>query len=90
MMLSYFALLRDVTRKANEEWTRPAATLGDLLRDLVAAYGPPFGRWVMVDGGQFGPAVVLVDGQDARGLQGLETPLKPDSDIVIFPPLAAG
>jgi len=90
MMLSYFASLRDVTRKANEEWTRPAATLGDLLRDLIAAYGPPFGRWVLLDGASVGPAVVLIDSQDSRGLQGLATPLKPNSDIVMFPPLTGG
>jgi molybdopterin synthase sulfur carrier subunit len=90
MKLSYFASLRDATRKASEEWTRPAATLADLLADLAAAYGPQFSRWVAADGVKLGPAVVLVDGQDARGLQGVDTPLKPDSDIIIFPPLPGG
>ena len=90
MKLSYFALLRDVTRKANEEWTRPAATLDDLLRDLIAVYGAKFAGWVMPDGVHIGSAVILVDGQDVRGQQGLETPLGPDSDVVIFPPLTWG
>jgi molybdopterin converting factor small subunit len=37
-----------------------------------------------------GLALILVDGQDARGLQGLDTPLGPESRISIFPPLAGG
>ena len=90
MMLSYFALLRDVTRKVNEEWTRPAATLGDLLHDLIATYGPGFGRWVLPDGAHLGLAMILVDGRDVRNGQGLETRLRPDSDIILFPPLAGG
>lgn len=90
MMLSYFASLRDATHRTSEAWTRPAATLGDLLRDLAVAYGPRFGAWVLPDGVHLGTAVILVDGQDARGLAGTETPLKPDSEIVIFPPLTGG
>jgi len=90
MMLSYFALFRDVTRKPGEEWKRPAATLGELLRDLVAAYGPPFGRWVMAEDGSPGPAVILIDGQDVRDLQGLETPLTSGADVVFFSPLTGG
>ena len=90
MMVSYHGLLRDVTRKAHEERVLPAATLGDLLHDLVAAYGPKFAQWVMPEGARPGSAIILVDGQDLRGLRGFETPLKPDTEIVIFPPLAGG
>jgi len=69
MMLSYFALFRDVTRKPGEEWKRPAATLGELLRDLVAAYGPPFGRWVMAEDGSPGPASTARTCATCRGLK---------------------
>ena len=89
-MLSYFAVLREVTHTSAEEWTRPAATLRDLLHDLVARYGPRFGRWVLPDGEHTGLAIVLVNGSDVRGLQGLDTPLKPNSEICIFPPVAGG
>jgi molybdopterin converting factor small subunit len=89
-MLSYFALLRNVTRTAEETWTRPAPTLRVLLIDLVAKYGTEFARWVMPDGQNTGFAIVLVDGHDARSLQGLDTPLTPQSEICIFPPVAGG
>ena len=90
MVLSYFALLRNVTRTSEEVWTRPAATLGDLLADLVAKYGKPFASWVMPEGKGAGLALILVDGQDCRSLQGLATPLGPGSRVSIFPPLAGG
>ncbi|CBS89658.1 ubiquitin-like small modifier protein 1 [Azospirillum lipoferum] len=90
MKVSYFALLREATKKRSEIRERPAATVRDLLNDLVAEYGPNFARWIMKDGELAGFAIVLVNGQDVRGLQGLDTPLTPDSDVFIFPPLAGG
>ncbi|CAO3453199.1 MoaD/ThiS family protein [Azospirillum largimobile] len=90
MKVSYFALLREATKKRSEIWERPAPTVRDLLRDLVAEYGPNFSRWILKDGELAGFAIILVNGQDVRGLQGLDTPLTPDSDVFIFPPLAGG
>ncbi|HYH21859.1 MAG TPA: MoaD/ThiS family protein [Azospirillum sp.] len=90
MQISYFALLRNATKKSREEWTRPAPAVRDLMRDLVAEYGPDFARWVMKDGELASFAIILVDGRDVRGLQGLDTPLTPESDVFIFPPLAGG
>ena len=49
MKVQYFALLRDITGKREEDWRQPAATVGDLLRALVARYGHEFERWVMKD-----------------------------------------
>ncbi|CBS90949.1 MoaD/ThiS family protein [Azospirillum lipoferum] len=90
MRVSYFALLRNATKTSKEEWTQPAATVRDLMRDLVAKYGPEFARWVMKDGELAGFSIILVDGRDVRSLQGLDTPLTLESDIFIFPPLAGG
>jgi molybdopterin synthase sulfur carrier subunit len=90
MMVQYFALLRDVTGKKGEEWPRPEATLGDLLRSLVARYGRAFERWVMKDGDLWGLVIILVNGRDVRHLQRLATPLAPDDTIVIFPPVGGG
>jgi MoaD family protein len=90
MTVSYFALLRDVTRKTTEEWCEPAATVGDLLRELSARYGHDFERWVL-DHGELGKfAIVLVNGRDVRQLQRLATPLAPTDDVVIFPPVGGG
>ena len=89
MKVTYFATLRDVAGKNEEDWERPAATVGELLRDLVARYGREFARWVFEDG-QLSLAIILVNGHDVRGLQRLDTPLRPTDAVTIFPPVGGG
>ncbi len=90
MQIEYFAMLRRATGKSHEEWHRPAATLGDLLRDLSATYGDNFRRW-LYDGDQLSEiAIIMVNGRDVRHLQRFDTPLQPDDTVVIFPPVAGG
>lgn len=90
MKISYFATLRDVTKKREEEWLGPAATLRVVMTDLITRYGPGFEKWVVKDGELSGLAVILINGKDARHLQGLDSPVDPDSEIAMFPPLAGG
>lgn len=90
MKILYFATLRDITRKSEEEWTQPAATLRDVMQVLVSRYGREFERWVVKDRELSGLAVILVNGSDARHSGGLDTPLKPDAEIAMFPPVAGG
>jgi molybdopterin synthase sulfur carrier subunit len=88
--LQYFAMLREATGKEEEEWLRPAATLDELIRDLVARYGVDFGRWVYADGKLSELAIILVNGRDVRHLSRGETRLGPGDSVVIFPPVAGG
>ena len=90
MHILYFALLRDITRKKEEDWNRPEATLGELLRGLVAQYGHEFEKWVIKDGDLWDLVIILVNGQDVRQMQRLNTPLAPNDTVVIFPPLGGG
>ncbi len=83
-------MVRDATGKSEEEWNAPAATLGVLVRDLIARYGVNLQKWVMEKGEMNGLSIILVNGRDARHTGLLETPLKPDDTVVIFPPLAGG
>lgn len=82
-------MLRDIAGKTEEQWNEPAATVGELLRGLIARYGPEFGRWVL-DQGELKLAIVLVNGRDVRDLQRLDTPLSPDDTVTVFPPVAGG
>ena len=90
MKILYFALLRDITHRKEEDWRQPEATVGDLLHDLVARYGHEFERWVLKDGDLWNLVIILVNGNDVRQLQRLGTPLAPNDTVVIFPPLGGG
>lgn len=87
--MTYFAALRDIAGRKEEQWDQPAATVGELLHGLIARYGPEFGRWLL-DRGDLKLAIVLVNGHDVRGLQRLDTPLAPGDAVTIFPPVAGG
>ena len=90
MIVSYFGMLRDIAGKKEETWKQPAATVGELLHEVVAQYGPQFGRWVLDKGEQLDLTIILVNGRDARGMQGLATPLAPTDTVTIFPPVGGG
>jgi molybdopterin synthase sulfur carrier subunit len=90
MKLLYFAILRDVTGKREEDWQQPEATVGDLMRDLVARYGHAFERWVLKDGDLWNLVIILVNGRDVRNMQRCNTPLAADDTVVIFPPVGGG
>lgn len=92
MVIHYFAMLRDVTRVSQQTWNHePVKTMGELLEKLCAQYGSGFARWVRQEDGGFGQyAIILVNGNDIRNLQGLQTPLDNNDSIAIFPPIAGG
>ena len=92
MRIHYYATLRGVTKTKEETWTGPAAlTLGELLDALGKKYGPSFQLWVAQDGKGHGKlCIFLVNGQDYRSLDGLETRLAAEDTVSIFPPVAGG
>ncbi len=91
MKIHYYATLRDVTKTREETWTEPVKTLADLLEALCKKYGRPFQQWVSWDANGYGKlCIFLVNGQDYRSLDGLQTHLAPDDIISIFPPVAGG
>ena len=65
------------------------STLRELLDDLAARF-PGLGRQVLEDG-EIAPFVnVYVDSEDARTLQGADTPLRDGSTVILLPAMAGG
>jgi len=89
MKIRYFATLRDVTHKTEEDWAPREATVGDLLRDLGRRYGRRFEELVL-ENGELRLALVLVNGQDVREQHGLETPLAAGDTVAFIPPVGGG
>jgi MoaD family protein len=91
MKIHYYATLRDATKHKEEIWTEPVETLADLIEALCKKYGRPFQQWVSLDAGGFGKlSIFLVNGQDYRSLDGLQTRLVSTDIVSIFPPVAGG
>lgn len=90
MQIRYFATIRAITGESILRWDKPAAILGELLRDLSRHYGSRFQNWVLEGDGLGSAIIILVNGTDVRHLQGIDTPLQPDDTISIFPLVAGG
>jgi [CysO sulfur-carrier protein]-thiocarboxylate-dependent cysteine synthase len=64
--------------------------LRELLRDLASRF-PGLGRQVLEEGDDIAPFVnVYVDNEDVRTLQGLDTPLREGSTVILLPAMAGG
>ncbi|MGH3024279.1 MAG: pyridoxal-phosphate dependent enzyme [Gaiellaceae bacterium] len=65
-------------------------SLRDVLSDLAERF-PALGRQVLEDGDGIAPFVnVYVDSEDVRTLQGLDTPLREGSTVILLPAMAGG
>lgn len=67
-----------------------AASVADVVRVLEARY-PGMGERLTEPGGEARRWVnFYIDGEDIRGLQGMATPLRPGSEVIIVPSIAGG
>ena len=90
MVVRFFASIRNITGAKELTWEEQAPTLRHLLQRLSERYGRKFATWVF-NGEELGSAVlVVVNGEDARHLAGLETPLASDDVVSILPSMAGG
>lgn len=66
------------------------ATVRDVLTRLIELR-PGLAGHILDGDGQVAQYVgVFVDGRDIRYLQGLDTPVRPENEVYIFPPTAGG
>jgi molybdopterin converting factor small subunit len=81
------------TLRAETEGEREVAARGATLREVlddVASRFPALGSRILA-GGELAPFVnVYVEGEDARTLRGLETPVTENSTVILLPAMAGG
>jgi [CysO sulfur-carrier protein]-thiocarboxylate-dependent cysteine synthase len=81
--------LRDAVGGAREI-EASGSTLRDLLSDLAERF-PILGGQVFEDGDELAPFVnVYVDNEDIRTLDGLDTPVREDTTVILLPAMAGG
>jgi molybdopterin synthase sulfur carrier subunit len=90
MRVKFFAYIRDYTG-CSEADMPVAATIGDLARILGEHYGPKMHEIMLTADGELGPnLIIMVNGRHIVHLGGINTPLKDDDIIQIFPKVAGG
>ena len=69
-----------------------SSTLHDLLREMVSIYGQAFSDAVCTEDGYDAHKVaVLLNGTSVAAISsGVDTPLKPDDDVLIMPIISGG
>jgi len=81
--------LRDSVGGAREV-EASGTTLRELLADLVERF-PSLERQVLEDGNELAPFVnVYVDNEDIRTLEGLDTPVRENTTVILLPAMAGG
>jgi cysteine synthase/molybdopterin converting factor small subunit len=65
------------------------STIADVLRDLAERY-PALGRQVLADDDVAPFVNVYVDNEDIKTQQGLETPVRENSTVILLPAMAGG
>lgn len=89
MKVRFFAYIREITG-TKEIQHEHCLTVRDLLQELSQRYGHRF-REKVLDGERLSSQVIiLVNGRNIVHIKGLDTPLKEDDQISIFPVVAGG
>ena len=90
MEVRYFADIRPLAGTIEEERTSVPPTVNDLLAVLSAEKGPSFENRVFPGGKLSDTMIILVNGRNILHLNGVQTPLKPDDVVAVFPMVAGG
>lgn len=90
MEVRFYATLRPIVGGRSVALDDPPPTVGELLERLCGEHEGLRER-VLDETGQIRQFVaVIVDGRDVRHLEGLQSRLRAESEIDVFPPVAGG
>ncbi|TYP47447.1 molybdopterin synthase sulfur carrier subunit [Thermosediminibacter litoriperuensis] len=89
MKVKLFAYLRDYTGVKEIE-VGHCRTVRQLLKELCGIFGKKFAREVFDGENLSGRVIVLVNGMNILHLENLDTELKEDDEISLFPVVAGG
>ncbi len=92
MQVNFFATFRTITGKKTVFFDLGENTTAAELLQVIVDTFPALSKHLMAGEGQLRPHVhFLVNGQDVQLLaEALQTPLKPQDTIDLFPPVAGG
>ncbi len=91
MQVKFYASLRQAAgTKMMEVEVQPGTTMRDVLTEVTNHY-PVLDKFIWKGPGELSElAHVFINGENVRHLAGLDTTLKPEDHVDIFPPLVGG
>jgi molybdopterin synthase sulfur carrier subunit len=91
MQVKFYASLRQAAgTKMIDIEVQPGFTIHDVLVEVTRRY-PVLEKFIWKDQGELAEIVhVFINGENIRHLSGLNTPLKAEDHVDIFPPLVGG
>ncbi len=91
MEVRVYATLRDIVKgKSIEIETVPEMTASQMLERVLLKY-PALHDEIFDKEGNLGKGIhVFINGRDVRYLDGLETRIKPEDSVRLFPPVGGG
>ena len=91
MQVKFYASLRQAAgTKMMEVDFHPGTTIRDVLDEVTQRY-PVLVKFIWKDQGELSEFVhIFLNGDNIRHLAGLDSALKPDDHVDIFPPLVGG
>lgn len=88
MKVSFHATIRDAAGTSDIQIH--ARTLGELIESLGSRFGRKLKDMLIQDGKLRDDVVILVNGQNISHHKGLNTDLKDEDEVAIFPPVSGG
>jgi MoaD family protein len=90
MRVELYATLRMAAKESSFEMD-PPGNVRALFDELAGRYGEDFLKGLKNPAGELSTGViVLVNGVNVHSLEGLDTGLKPQDTVAIFPPIGGG
>ncbi len=90
MEIRFYATLRPLVGGRSVQLNNPPATVGAVVQQLIENHPGLDGKLLDEAGAVRRFVAIMLNGRDIRHLNGLETPIPPNSDMDIFPPVAGG
>ena len=89
MEVRVYATLRPIVGGRSVTLDAPLTTVQGVIDELIQRF-PDLEERLLEEGAIRPYVAVMVNGRDIRHTGGLDTPLEPDAELDIFPPVAGG
>ncbi len=91
MKIRFFGTYRRITGQKEIDWNTNAQTLKELIDELSREYGEKLKEKIMADPDKLrNDVIILINGKNEAFMKKIDTPIKEEDQISIFPMAVGG